>query len=254
MIPVFIGYDPAEPIAYHVLAHSLQKHSSEPLAICPVGNTVLPPSLWWRQRGTYDSTEFSNARFIVPALTEHRGWAIFMDCDMVALGDIAEVWAQRDDRYAVRVVKHEHFPTEKTKFLGQQQTTYARKNWSSMMLLNCEHRSALTASQAHSMPGLWLHGFDWCHDDEIGDIHGLWNVLVTPGLEHPAFADGASLRDIRCLHYTNGGPWHGYQALHGARWWHAYEDMVAGQNPCARFSRGPTGSGIDFIPKEAARA
>ena len=102
MIPVFIGYDRRETVAYHVLAHSLLKHATVPLAITPIGNDTLPKGRWWRERGPHDSTDFSNARFMVPALMGYRGWAIFMDCDMVALGDIAELFEQLAAARALR--------------------------------------------------------------------------------------------------------------------------------------------------------
>ena len=59
---------------------------------------------------------------------------MFADC-MVMLKDIAELWALRDDRYAVMCVQHNHVPKEETKFLDEIQTKYAYKNWSSVMLL-----------------------------------------------------------------------------------------------------------------------
>jgi lipopolysaccharide biosynthesis glycosyltransferase len=59
-----------------------------------------------------------------------------MDCDMLLLDDITRLWALRDDAYAVQVVKHDHVPKEKIKFLGQPQSKYDKKNWSSVMLFN----------------------------------------------------------------------------------------------------------------------
>jgi len=230
MIPVFIGYDRRETIAWSVLAHSLLRHSSLPLAITPVGNDVLPAGLWWRKRAAVDSTDFSNARFIVPALCDWRGWAIFLDCDMVCLGDLAELWRQRDPRYAVQVVKHDHRPRETSKFLGATQAAYPRKNWSSLMLLNCAHPAMLDLN-ANERPGLDLHGFGWCPDEAVGEIRGLWNVLATDRYEHPEPVERES---IRLLHYTLGGPWHGYRPPGARHWWAALSDMLAGGNPCAR--------------------
>ena len=60
-----------------------------------------------------------------------------MDCDMLVLDDIAKLWELRDERYAVQVVKHDHVPKEDVKFLGEMQTKYEKKNWSSVMLINC---------------------------------------------------------------------------------------------------------------------
>lgn len=234
MIPIYIGYDPAERVAFHVLAHSIIDHTRGNPLIAPVGNTVLG-SFWKRLRGQKDSTEFSNARFMVPYLQDYRGWAIFMDCDMLCLGDIAELWAQRDDNYAVMVVKHQHEPKEETKFLGAEQTRYGRKNWSSVMLLNCAHPSCrnLTPDYVNRVSGLELHQFGWTAPELIGEIHGGWNVLSTPqGLLHP---DGkVAFDDPKLIHYTHGGAWHGYFAFGAGLWTSALRNMLALGNPRAK--------------------
>src|SRR5262245_22819443 len=105
-IPVFIGWDSRESIAYHVLAHSIIERASLPTAITAVGNETLDRNTWGLKRGDKDSTEFSRARFAIPALANFRGWAIYLDCDMLCLSDIKRLWDQRDDQYAVMVVKH----------------------------------------------------------------------------------------------------------------------------------------------------
>lgn len=242
MIPVFIGFDSREVVAYHVLSHSLLARSSEPLAISPIGNGVLPAAAWWRSEGPHDSTEFSNARFMVPYLMGYKGWALFADCDMVCLADVAELWAQRDERYSVMCVKHDHKPTEKRKFLGAEQTRYRYKNWSSLMLLNCAHPDTqrLTPEYVNAAPGLDLHGFDWTQGEAIGSISGLWNVLVCPDLQHPEQVDRFK---VKLLHYTLGGPWHGYEPEGTYQWTEALESMLAKGNPCASFSAFNDGPG-----------
>ena len=93
MIRLFIGWDSRETVAWHVLAHSIITRSTEPVSITPIGNSVLPGTDWYRQPGEHDSTEFSNARFMVPKLCNYEDWAIFMDCDMLCQADIADLWA-----------------------------------------------------------------------------------------------------------------------------------------------------------------
>jgi len=240
MIPIFIGWDRRETVAYHVLADSIIRNSSVPVSIAPVGNDTLG-RVWYRDRGPHDSTDFSNARFMVPYLMGYTGWAIFMDCDMLCLGDVAELWAQRHDRFAVQVVKHRHEPRETTKFLGAEQSKYACKNWSSLMLLNCGHYATKRLSSEHVniANGLDLHQFQWCPEEVVGEIRGLWNVLVAPELEHPEPIDRMK---IKLLHYTLGGPWHGYDPDGAEQWMDGYERMICGGNPCASsrmFSDGP---------------
>jgi hypothetical protein len=180
MIHIYIGYDRKETIAFHVLAHSIIRRTREPVSITPIGNGTLPLDVWTRPRGELDSTDFSTARFMVPYLHNYRGWACFMDCDMLCLSDIGELFECADDRYAVMVRKHNHQPEYETKFLNQPQTRYYRKNWSSLMLLNTAHPAcqSLTPSYVTRASGLELHGFEWCPEDAIGDIPQGWNVLL----------------------------------------------------------------------------
>ena len=143
MINVFIGYDPREAGSYGVLAHSINARSSQPVSVTPLMLSQLGDS-FQRDLDPNQSTEFAFSRFLVPYLSNFEGWSIFMDCDMLVREDIANLWACRDDRHAVQVVKHDHKPTETTKFLGQVQTSYEKKNWSSVMLFNNAKCKALT--------------------------------------------------------------------------------------------------------------
>ena len=204
-IPIFIGYDPHERAAVNVLADSLVQHSSRPLAITPIVARQLT-DVFNRERNPRQSTEFSFSRFLVPWLQQYQGWAIFMDCDMLCRSDIAELWELRDERHALMCVQHEHVPRESVKFLGAEQTTYARKNWSSLMLFNCSRCTALTPDYVNSASGLQLHRFEWLSPEEsIGALPlGRWNHLidVEAPREAPAADGGPAL-----VHWTLGGPW-----------------------------------------------
>jgi lipopolysaccharide biosynthesis glycosyltransferase len=197
MIRVFIGYDSRESVAFSVLSHSIQTRSSEPVAITPVMLEQLP----FHDRPRTGSTAFSLSRFLVPHLCNYEGWAIFMDCDILALDDIAKLWRLKDDRYAVQVVKHDHRPENTTKFLGAEQTRYPKKNWSSVMLLNCGKCRALTPEYVNTATGLELHQFKWITEDQIGELPPQWNHLV-----------GYSNGSASLAHFTEGGPWfEGYE-------------------------------------------
>jgi hypothetical protein len=201
-IPIFIGVDPRERAATNVLIDSLVQHSSTPLAITPLVTPQLKAQgLYHRARDPKQSTAFSFTRFLVPHLMDYQGWAIFMDCDMLARGDIADLWAQRDEQFAVQCVQHDHVPGETVKFLGEVQSAYPKKNWSSLMLLNCSRCKTLTVDYVNTATGLELHRFHWLPGDhEIGPLHEGWNHLVA--VQDPAKAEEASL-----LHWTLGGPW-----------------------------------------------
>lgn len=234
MIPVFIGWDSRETVAWHVLAHSLIECTRRyTLALTPIGNNVLPKSVWWRERGPYDATEFSNARFLVPFLMDFDGWAIFMDGDMLATADLGYLWEQRRDEYAVILRKHDYRPTAEKKFLGERQTVYPRKNWSSLMLLNCGHPATreLTCRYVNSAPGLDLHGFAWCPDAAIGELKGPWNTLI----KHDDPRELELVNRPALIHFTEGGPWHGYVGQpYGRAWTRALIDMLTANNPSAQ--------------------
>ena len=198
MIRVFIGYDRREAVAFSVLSHSIHRHSTEPVAVAPVMLDELQ-GVYRRERNPLQSTDFSFSRFLTPWLCDYRGWAVFMDCDMLVREDIASLWALRDERYAVQVVKHHHVPKEDTKFLGAAQTKYEKKNWSSVMLLNCERCHALTPEFVNTATGLELHQFKWLGNDAlIGELPSRWNHLV--GYDPPR-------ADAALVHFTIGGPY-----------------------------------------------
>ena len=200
MINVFIGYDKNEKVAFNVLSYSILKHSTRPVAITPIYLPNIKDS-FIRERSGIESTDFSFSRFIVPHLMNYQGWALFLDCDQLMLGDVAELWRLRDEKYAVQVAKHDYQPQEEKKFMGAVQTKYVKKNWSSVMLMNCDKCKSLTPDYVNSATGLQLHQFKWLeNDDLIGEIPLEWNWLVDePGCEIK--------QDIKNLHYTKGGPY-----------------------------------------------
>ena len=198
MIPVFIGYDGRETVAYNVLAHSILARSSEPVTIAPLMLSQLN-GIFKRERHPLQSTDFSFSRFLTPYLSGFNGWSVFMDCDMLVLEDIAKLWALRDDRYAVMVIQHDHVPKEERKFLNEPQSKYQKKNWSSVMLFNNVRCTALTPDYVNTATGLELHQFKWLGDDNlIGALPNRWNHLV--GYDAPR-------QDASLVHYTLGGPY-----------------------------------------------
>ena len=198
MLRVFIGYDPRESIAFSVLSHSIQRRASEPVSITPISLSQLN-GIYKRDRNQLQSTDFSFSRFLTPYLSNYEGWSLFMDCDMIVLDDIKNLFSQADDRYSVMVVKHNHVPEEEVKFLGAPQSKYEKKNWSSVMLFNNAKCKALTPDYVNQASGLELHQFKWLtSDDDIGEIPHKWNHLV----EYDPPNQHASL-----VHYTTGGPY-----------------------------------------------
>lgn len=230
MIRVFIGFDSQEVVAFHVLAHSIWARTTHPVSVVSLNLGHLQGVLT-RERHPLQSTEFSFSRFLVPYLCGYEGWAIFMDCDMLVMDDIAKLWALRDDRFAVMCVHHDHVPAETTKFLGQAQTRYEKKNWSSVMLLNNAKCRALTPDYVNGATGLDLHRFKWLAGDHlIGEIPHRWNHLVD-------YDPPAPVSNISNLHYTIGGPY--FEAYrncgYAAEWFSARDAMLsAAKSPMAK--------------------
>lgn len=200
MIKIFIGFDHKEIIAYNVLQHSINARATLPISITPININHIK-NIFTRERNNLQSTEFSFSRFLVPYLCNYEGWAIFMDCDMMVIDDIKNLWDLRDDKYAVMCVKHEHKPKEDIKFLNQVQTQYEKKNWSSVMLLNSSKCKSLTPDYVNNASGLDLHRFKWLESEElIGEIPPKWNHLVD-------YNDNQDISKISNLHWTEGGPY-----------------------------------------------
>ena len=200
---VFVGYDTREDIAYQVCEFSIKRFNSD-VAITPlVQHELRQNKIYWREVDKLASTEFTFTRFLVPHLMNFKGWALFIDCDIVFLEDVNNLFSLADDRYAVMCVKHEFKPKPGLKMDGQVQTVYPRKNWSSVVLWNCGHPSneKVTVDSVNNpnFNGAYFHRFSWLKDEEIGELPCDWNWLVGWYKKD----DGVP----RAIHYTEGGPW-----------------------------------------------
>ena len=205
MLTVYIGWDSREPIAADVCRHSILEHSSIPVNIVMLKQDELRDrELYWRDVDKLASTEFTFTRFLVPELNNFEGTAIFMDSDMVLTTDIAELIEDVDPKKAVSCVQHDYTPPEGVKMDGQQQLSYPRKNWSSMVVWNCAHTDNKKVTKElvndPEINGAYLHRFSWLADKDIGLLGPQWNWLVGWYVEG---RDGSP----SLLHYTEGGPW-----------------------------------------------
>jgi lipopolysaccharide biosynthesis glycosyltransferase len=199
---IFVGWDSREDIAYQVCRHSIITRQPNAEVYPLKQHELRDKELYTREIDTLASTEFTFTRFLVPHLCNYEGWAVFVDCDVIWLEDIKELFAMANDDYAVMVVQHNYDPPAGTKMDGKLQYPYPRKNWSSMILWNCGHPSnkALTPEIVNSKEGAYLHRFQWLEDNEIGNLLPEWNWLVN-WYKEPK--DGKP----KAIHYTEGGPW-----------------------------------------------
>jgi lipopolysaccharide biosynthesis glycosyltransferase len=221
-INLVVGFDQKEAIAYHVFCQSAIERSTIPLQIMPLALNLMNNYVEAKNDG---SNAFIYSRFLTPSLMDFKGWAIFADGDMVCKADLAELWRIRDLTKAVQVVKHDYKTKAPTKYLGNKNENYPRKNWSSLILWNCEHpkNKVLTPSFIQAQAGSFLHRFSWLNDDEIGELNSEWNWLAIEYDENP---------DAKLIHYTLGTPcFQEYQASSMSFEWHnVYTNAIEGMN------------------------
>jgi len=196
IIPIFIGYDPREAIAYHTCVNSIIRNASRPVSIVPVALNLFKD---YNETHTDGSNHFIYTRFLVPYLMGFTGSAIFIDGDMIVRGDIAELWDMRNPYMDVQVVKHNYKTRMPTKYLGAKNEDYPRKNWSSVILWNCSNwpNRRLTPEFIQKSTGSELHRFSWIDDSRIGEIPIEWNWLPDEFGPNP---------NAKLLHYTLGTP------------------------------------------------
>jgi len=217
-LKIFIGWDSREQDAYDVCVKSLKEHASQDLDIVPIiRDTLIETGEYYRPQPEAGSVEFTYTRFLTPYLADHKGWALFIDCDFLFTKDVAELFAMADDKYALMCVKHDYVPRNAVKMDGQKQVSYPRKNWSSCILWNCGHPSnkALTKDVVSSESGAFLHRFQFLKDEEIGEIPLEWNWLEGE-YDKPEVPPAV-------IHFTNGGPWfENWQDVDYADLWRSY--------------------------------
>ena len=210
-IPIFVGYDPREAIAFHVCVNSIIRHATQPVAIMPLALNLVQD---YEETHTDGSNHFVYSRFLVPHLMSYQGWAIFIDGDMILRDDIVKLWNLREGSQDVMVVKHDYKTRMKKKYMGSRNEDYPRKNWSSVILWNCSSfpNQRLTPEFVQNSTGAYLHRFTWLDDDRIGELPPEWNWLPDEYGANPA---------AKLLHYTLGTPcFHEFADTPQSEEWH----------------------------------
>jgi lipopolysaccharide biosynthesis glycosyltransferase len=166
---IFIGVDPRDAVSYNVLQWSIIRRSSQPVAICP----LVLPQLNFKRQGL---THFTFTRYLAPLMCGYKGKSLFLDSDMLCLGDIAELFALEFDD-PVAVVKNKE-----------------RFEWPSLMMFNNELCTNLTkgfVEDETTKP----YALEWARS--IGELPSEWNHCV--GYDEPR-------DDAKLVHYTTGTP------------------------------------------------
>jgi hypothetical protein len=216
---VFIGYDPRETVAFHVLSQSILENSSVPVSITPINLKNLK-KFYRRKKRSKDSTEFSISRFLTPYLSDYKGYSLFVDCDFIIRDDIAKLLkiVKSDPKKILWCVKHNYVPKNKIKFLNEKQLLYSKKNWSSFVVYNNKKCKILTPKFIEKANGLYLHQFRWTKDHLIGALPKQWNVLV---------GEQKIPKNFKSLHFTVGGPYFKkYNKSLGSNIWFKYKKKM----------------------------
>ena len=200
MINIYIGFDPREEYGTHTFASSVLARASRPVSFIPL-HLPLFRSFYSQRAGT---NAFTFSRFLIPFLQDFRGWALFADgADMICKADIAELWALRHHNYAVQVVKHDYKTKHPRKYLCTKMEAdnedYPRKNWASLMLINCSHFAwrYMTPEAIEMTPKMDLLQLNFVSSDKIGELPPEWNWLADEYGSNP---------DAKVLHWTAGIP------------------------------------------------
>ena len=197
MINVFIGFDEGEKVSYHILSESIRRQSSVPVSITPLCLSNIPE--FKRELQPNQSTEFAFSRFLVPYLSDYKGWSLFLDSDMMFRDDIKNLWDMIDKDKSIMCCKHDYIPKQNIKFRGAKNEKFEKKNWSSMMLFHNIMCTKLTPEYVNTASGLELHQFKWLPNDfSIGKIPLEWNWLV---------GEYDYNENAKNVHFTLGGPY-----------------------------------------------
>lgn len=217
---VFIGSGEASRLERKVLMHSLRKNTRQALDIRVFNGThnsveadgqapfaaPMPLSVKYQ-----NVTEFSNYRFIIPELCSHSGRAIWLDSDMICLGDVSDLF---------------HMPMGDADFLAKAEAYGASetRQWGlSVALFDCTRCGFDVAKYFDEIgQGLYSYGdlhqmtsnFLQRHAFRIGALDPKWNEFD----RHDA--------DTKLIHYTNlyMQPWKYRSHPYGDLWFRYFEE------------------------------
>lgn len=211
-IRVFCGADRSQQLAYRVLADSIRRHTARELQIRTIDNGDAP-STGDPRNAPY--TEFSFARFAIPALCGYQGRAVYMDSDMLVFHDMAELWDtdMGDANVAIEIGSRS----------APEQMSHARNRHAAVMLLDCARLDWNVADIVQRL------GRDYDYDALMSI-----DPVVDPGQMQERIPVGWNDLDrydpqrTRNLHYTEirTQPWVSALHPHGGLWVNALRRML----------------------------
>ncbi len=218
-VRVFIGSGEQSLLERKTLIWSLRKHTRRPLDVYVFNGThnaierndeppaPAPLSLRLKYRNW---TEFSLYRYLIPALCNYEGRAIYLDSDIVCIADIGELF---------------DVPMDRCDFLATR--AYADGEWAmSVQLIDCSRcRFNLEAIFNEIDQGLFTYlefarmnpHFRAYHSYTIGDLDPRWNVL------------DAYDKRTKLVHYTEllTQPWKYPNHPSGDVWFQYFNEAIA---------------------------
>ncbi|TNE75543.1 MAG: hypothetical protein EP334_10015 [Gammaproteobacteria bacterium] len=181
-IRIFIGSADKFRCCEEPLCKSILAHSSVPVEffIMRPEDLGVPPT---------GCTGFSNLRYAVPELAGYAGFAIYLDVDMLVLGDIAELYEYREAGRWVQLVDgsnevsviscgtHRHMPSLPWLHTKNKHELKAMTRASSRIPLEWN-------VEDHVQPGMKLLHFTdlkcqpWFNEHPCREAVELWNAFV----------------------------------------------------------------------------
>jgi lipopolysaccharide biosynthesis glycosyltransferase len=200
-VRVFIGSGEASVLERKTLIYSLRKHCSRELDIYVFNGThnaierndeepVLANMPLWIKYRNY--TEFSNYRFLIPEICNHEGRAIFLDSDMVCLGDLAAFFDQ-DMRGNDMLAKAEAYKGDGCWGMSQILFDCSKCHFDLPTIFTEMDNGEFTNADLHQMKAPFLKKYPF----KLGGYDASWNVFDQ--------CDAST----NLIHYTNLGtqPW-----------------------------------------------
>ena len=219
-ITIVVGFDQREAIAYHTFCQSILEKTTIPIQFVPLAINSL---YFYNEYHNDGTNNFIYSRFLTPYICDFKGFAVYADGDMICNADISELADLFDTSKAVQLVKHDYKTKRSIKYFGNENKNYPRKNWSSMVIFNCQHPAnrVLTPQFIQEHDGAFLHRFQWLQDYEIGELDSTWNYLA---IEYKP------RKDAKLIHYTLGTPClvDFKEAEMSDIWWKTYDRVIEG--------------------------
>jgi len=228
-IRIFCGADRSQHLPFLVLADSIRRHSARAVEIRAIDNGDAPLVADPR---CAPYTEFSFARFAIPALCGHRGYAVYMDSDMLVFHDIGELWDTPLDGAAIAI--------ESGSRSAPASIAHARNRHAAVMLMDCAKLPWDVAEIVARLGRDFDYNALMSVDPLLGE--GDMRELLPLGWNDLDRYDPARTRN---LHFTEirTQPWVSPRHPHGALWVAALRRMLDAQAIDADAVRGEVALG-----------